>query len=236
MPSEDYTHMNDDKLPPPLDVTFGDVTDKNVRQLQILNSVIFPVKYSDQFYKEAVNAPPGFVKLAFFNEIAVGAVCCRKERYVANHAQFHKKQSEGHTGSTTSRDSKSSATDANEISTASANGVSNSNSNSDSSSNSHTTSSDSSKSSIYILTLGVLAPYRERGIGKQLVTHVLDLVKSSPHCKDAVDVYVHVQDGNDDALRFYDRYGFQVTEKLVGYYKRIQPADCLIVRKSVNIT
>lgn len=84
------------------------------------------------------------------------------------------------------------------------------------------------------MTLGVLAPYRERGIGSQLLNHVLDLVHSSPDCADVVDVYLHVQEGNDDALRFYTRFGFEVRERLTGYYRRVKPADCLIVRKVIS--
>ncbi|KAI0558195.1 GCN5-related N-acetyltransferase family protein [Gracilaria domingensis] len=90
------------------------------------------------------------------------------------------------------------------------------------------------EASLYIMTLGVLAPYRERRIGHRLITHVLDLVQSSPECRDVVDIYLHLQEGNDDALRFYERYGFQVTEYVRGYYRRLDPPNCYIVRKKVK--
>lgn len=176
---------------PPLPIVWGDLTEKNVSQLQRLNSTIFPVKYNAFFYTEAINAPDGFVKLAYYNELLVGSVCCRKEKYVAKR---------GPDGSAVEPDDPANA----------------------------------QKASLYIMTLGVLAPYREHGIGKQLITHVFDLVEMSPLCADVVDIYLHVQEGNDDALRFYRGYGFEVTEKLVGYYKRISPADCFIVRKPVK--
>lgn len=134
------------------------------------------------------------MKLAYFNELLVGAVCCRKEIYAPSFGSSPQEATSGEAS----------------------------------------TDSSSLKASLYIMTLGVLAPYRERGIGKQLISHVLNLVESSPHCKDVVDIYLHVQEGNDDALRFYESYGFRLTEKLEGYYKRIEPADCFIVRKFVK--
>lgn len=33
-------------------IEFGDLTDKNVGQLKVLNSAIFPVKYNDKFYSD----------------------------------------------------------------------------------------------------------------------------------------------------------------------------------------
>lgn len=84
------------------------------------------------------------------------------------------------------------------------------------------------------MTLGVLAPYRDRGIGRRLITHVLELARTSPVCQDVIDVYLHVQEGNDEALRFYEKYGFRVTDKLMGYYKRIEPPNCFVVRKPVT--
>lgn len=190
------TTKDKDTKPHPLPVAWGNLTEKNVKQLQRLNSTIFPVKYNNRFYSEAIKAPEGFVKLAYYNELLVGAVCCRKENCASNKA-FGKAIPQ-------------------------------------SSTNSPDTGNPSSMSSLYIMTLGVLAPYRERGIGKQLITHVLDLVRASPACADVVDIYLHVQEGNDEALRFYEGYGFEVKEKLGGYYKRIEPSDCYIVRKAVE--
>lgn len=187
--------MDNEKLPP-LSIVWGDLTDKNVNQLQRLNSTIFPVKYNDLFYSEAVKARKGLVKLAYFNELLVGAVCCRKEPYFeckANASGMKPRPPP-----------------------------------------SPETASAETKSSLYIMTLGVLAPYRERGIGTQLINHVLNFVETSAICEDVQDIYLHVQDGNDEALQFYKRYGFEVTEKLQGYYKRIDPTDCFIVQKDVQ--
>lgn len=51
---------------------------------------------------------------------------------------------------------------------------------------------------------------------------------------DVKEIYLHVQTSNEEALRFYRRYGFEVAEKLEGYYKRIDPPDCFVLRKWVN--
>ena len=37
---------------PRLDLVFAEVTQKNVEQLRLMNELIFPVRYNDQFYKD----------------------------------------------------------------------------------------------------------------------------------------------------------------------------------------
>ncbi|VDM96879.1 unnamed protein product [Thelazia callipaeda] len=58
------------------DMGLGDVTHHNVEQLRRLNQAVFPVAYNDRFYKDIVTAGE-LAKLAYFNDIVVGAVCCR---------------------------------------------------------------------------------------------------------------------------------------------------------------
>lgn len=202
MDDKHVPQQNGRKLYPPLRLTWDSVTEKNVKLFQRLNTAIFPIKYNDGFYKEAIHAPAGFSKLAFFNEVLVASVCCRKERFVVSHTDLHNRQKDGG--------------DPNQVPPELA--------------------SQPEKFSLYILTLGVLAPYRERGIGSQLINQVFDVVKTSSVCKDVADIYVHVQVGNDDAIRFYRNFGFEITETLVGYYKRLDPADCVILRKPIDAT
>lgn len=47
-----------------------------LQQLRRLNQAVFPVSYNDKFYKDIVSAGE-LAKLAYFNDIVVGAVCCR---------------------------------------------------------------------------------------------------------------------------------------------------------------
>ena len=71
---------------------------------------------------------------------------------------------------------------------------------------------------LYIMTLGVLAPYRQLGIGKQLVSKVLDYVEKTPELN-LSEVYLHVQTSNDTAQTFYGKFGFSVTGTIENYYK-----------------
>ncbi|EFA77342.1 hypothetical protein PPL_12553 [Heterostelium album PN500] len=58
-------------------IDLGDLTDKNIGQLKLLNSSVLPVSYDEKFYNKLLQ-PNGFItKLAYFNDIVVGAVSCR---------------------------------------------------------------------------------------------------------------------------------------------------------------
>ncbi|PSC69043.1 N-alpha-acetyltransferase 50 [Micractinium conductrix] len=82
---------------------------------------------------------------------------------------------------------------------------------------------------LYILTLGVLAPYRGMGAGAALLQRCLQLVATQlPEVSEAV---LHVQTSNDEAIRFYSRFGFEVAETIQGYYKRLDPPDAVLLRK-----
>lgn len=45
---------------------------------------------------------------------------------------------------------------------------------------------------------------------------------------------LHVQTSNDDAIRFYEQFGFEKGELVEGYYKRIDPPDCFVLRKKLR--
>jgi len=57
-------------------IELGDITQHNIKQLKRLNQYIFPVSYNDKFYKDVLEVGK-LAKFAFFNDIVVGAVCCR---------------------------------------------------------------------------------------------------------------------------------------------------------------
>ncbi|XP_059621997.1 probable N-acetyltransferase san [Phlebotomus argentipes] len=57
-------------------IDLGDVTPHNIKQLKRLNMVVFPVSYNDKFYIDVLEAGE-LAKLAYYNDIVVGAVCCR---------------------------------------------------------------------------------------------------------------------------------------------------------------
>ncbi|CAF0825828.1 unnamed protein product [Adineta steineri] len=54
----------------------GELHQHNLKQLKVLNRDIFPVSYNEKFYKDLLEAGE-LCKLAYCNDIVVGAVCCR---------------------------------------------------------------------------------------------------------------------------------------------------------------
>jgi ribosomal protein S18 acetylase RimI-like enzyme len=87
------------------------------------------------------------------------------------------------------------------------------------------------------MTLGVLAAYRNRGIGSKLVASVLDYIEAEKHGKlsNVDEVMLHVQISNADAIKFYeDKFGFIKGELVENYYKRIDPPHCYILRKEIS--
>ncbi|PAV60242.1 hypothetical protein WR25_07118 [Diploscapter pachys] len=62
------------------DIQLGDITHHNVLQLRRLNQAVFPVTYNDKFYTEVISAGE-LAKYAYFNDVVVGAVCCRADAY-----------------------------------------------------------------------------------------------------------------------------------------------------------
>lgn len=85
---------------------------------------------------------------------------------------------------------------------------------------------------LYIVTLGVLAPYREGGLGTALLQHACN---GAAEAIGATLVYAHVQEGNEAALRLYARNGFTVRERVLNYYRRITPRHALVVEKSSGV-
>lgn len=81
---------------------------------------------------------------------------------------------------------------------------------------------------LYILTLGVLAPYRSAGIGSCLVQKALEACAEDPQI---IEAYCHVQVGNDEATRFYERLGFTQVEVIPNYYSRLDPSDAYVLAR-----
>ncbi|KAK4276389.1 hypothetical protein QN277_019338 [Acacia crassicarpa] len=149
-------------------ISLDGVRDKNIMQLRKLNIALFPVRYNDNYYADAL-ASGEYTKLAYYSDICVGAIACRLEK------------------------------------------------------------KDGGAVRVYIMTLGVLAPYRGLGIGTKLLNHVLDLC-SKPNIS---EVYLHVQTNNDEAINFYKKFGFEITETIQNYYTNITPPDCYVLTKQI---
>ena len=67
--------------------------------------------------------------------------------------------------------------------------------------------------------------------GAKLLNIVLETARKDPTI---VEVYLHVQTSNDDAKQFYLGNGFVQTEIIRDYYKRIEPPDCFLLKKSLK--
>ncbi|GIL57726.1 hypothetical protein Vafri_12880 [Volvox africanus] len=87
------------------------------------------------------------------------------------------------------------------------------------------------KAKAYIATLGVLAPYRSLGIGSKLLARTLAACAHDPNIE---EVFVHVQVDNDEAIRFYERHGFQRGETVKDYYKKLSQSDAAILTKKLT--
>lgn len=151
-------------------VSFDNVRDKNVMQLQKLNLAIFPVKYDDRYYFDALSSGD-FTKIAYYGDICVGSIACRIER------------------------------------------------------------KDTNTLRLYIMTLGILAPYRRLGIGSKLLKNILNICQQD---STIVEIYLHVQTNNEGAISFYQKFQFEITEKIENYYSDIEPPDCYLLSKSLS--
>ena len=45
-----------------------------------------------------------------------------------------------------------------------------------------------------------------------------------------------MQVNNDSAIKFYERFGFEIVERKANYYKRIEPADAFVLQKTFRQT
>ena len=44
---------------------------------------------------------------------------------------------------------------------------------------------------------------------------------------------LHVQQGNDSALNFYKKHGFEVVEEMKDYYTDLTPSGCFVLEKVI---
>mmetsp|Transcript_81337 Transcript_81337/g.188943 ORF Transcript_81337/g.188943 Transcript_81337/m.188943 type:complete len:219 (+) Transcript_81337:34-690(+) len=88
---------------------------------------------------------------------------------------------------------------------------------------------------LYIMTLSVLEPYQRRSLASQLIQWAVDKAQSKEgQADDIQEIYLHVQTSNAGALAFYKTFGFEITEEIKNYYKKIEPPDCYVLRKPLN--
>jgi N-alpha-acetyltransferase 50 len=107
-------------------------------------------------------------------------------------------------------------------------------------------------SRLYIMTLGILSPYRRMGLGSELVSHVVSSASTANTSKVAIpatkkpstvgkkstqidEIYIHVHEGDEEAIGFWEKVGFEKKEKLDKYYQRLKPSGAWVMEKKVEI-
>lgn len=63
--------------------------------------------------------------------------------------------------------------------------------------------------------------------GTRLLNHVIDLCSK----QNISEMYLHVQTNNEDAINFYKKFGFEITDTIKNYYTNITPPDCYVLTK-----
>jgi len=68
---------------------------------------------------------------------------------------------------------------------------------------------------IHLMKIAVLSDWRRRGLGSALMEKML----ASAHEQGATSIHLEVRDSNIDAIKFYEKHGFEVLGKRKGYYR-----------------
>lgn len=91
---------------------------------------------------------------------------------------------------------------------------------------------------IYLMTIAVLAPYRNMGIGSLMIRYLksgVDRVQEASNVQRRIQVdhiYLHVQEGNEGAIQFYRRHGFDELCFIERYYQKVMPCGAHVLRIS----
>ncbi|KAF3162746.1 hypothetical protein TWF788_001758 [Orbilia oligospora] len=171
------------RLPP--NVSIRAPTKANVHLLKRINSLLLPVSYPENFYREILQNPESeaLTRLAFYDEECVGGIRCRLETAAEYQAGLEKLDTTDIYGSSKILEA---------VADHKANG-----------SGGRRNSEDSHpKRKVYIMTLAVLSPYRSLSIGSHLLDYILSIAAKEPTI-DADLAYAHVWVSNDGALEFY---------------------------------
>ncbi|GAA6050314.1 hypothetical protein JCM3770_002958 [Rhodotorula araucariae] len=275
---EPATTLNGKRIRVPPRVNLGDLTPNNLGTVKKLHNVLFPVSYSAQFYDALLDPrehPEDYNKLVFYQDLPVGVLVCRLEPC-----------------------DKASPKTLSEAAARADNGGGADGAAAASKGKSDDEGAPAKAYKLYVMTLGVLAPYRHQGLGSKLIHHALATAatshvpppapataSSSPppvskpapalakgkkpaataaakkdvaavaakeeKKKDAKkeddadadereppkprieSVYLHVQVGNDDARRFWEKWGFEVKETVPDYYRKITPRDAWLLERKI---
>nr|CAH8827157.1 unnamed protein product [Trichobilharzia regenti] len=166
-------------------IELGQLTPHNIKQFRLINQNVFPVTYTEKFYSDVLKNSK-MCRLAYFNDIVVGAVSYRIENVLVKSSDPSGDESSGQT-----------------------------------------------VKKCYIMTLGCLAPYRGHGVGTLMLKHVIKFCQKHGGIK---SIYLHVHVGNEGAVAFYKRFGFEITGEVDDYYRRIQPQTAYVLERCLSAT
>ncbi|EPS40529.1 hypothetical protein H072_5612 [Dactylellina haptotyla CBS 200.50] len=209
-------------LPP--NVTIRAPTKANIHLLKRINSLLLPVSYPENFYREILQNPESEIltRLAFYDDECVGGIRCRVETEAEYKAVPEKLGAKGNGGSNIlnaiAREGDHSRLDPAGVVSRISKGA----------------ADQPTKTKIYIMTLAVLSPYRSLSIGSHLLDYIISIAAKDPSI-DADEAYAHVWVANDGALDFYRKQGFDVNSGTVvqDYYRRLEPRDARIVFRKI---
>ncbi|CAH8475708.1 unnamed protein product [Schistosoma margrebowiei] len=169
-------------------IELGQLTPHNIKQFRLINQTVFPVTYTEKFYSDVLKNSK-MCRLAYFNDIVVGAVSYRIENVVVKNVDLATDDNNGQANQTVKK--------------------------------------------CYIMTLGCLAPYRGYGVGTLMLKHVIRSCLKHGGIK---SIYLHVHVGNEGAVAFYKRFGFEITGEVSDYYRRIHPQTAYVLERSLSAT
>lgn len=85
---------------------------------------------------------------------------------------------------------------------------------------------------LYLSTLVLLSPYRGYGIA----AHMLDnLIRNAVDDYGITSVGAHVWVANEEGLQWYRKRGFKEVNREVGYYRRLNPQDAVVMLRDVGV-
>lgn len=99
---------------------------------------------------------------------------------------------------------------------------------------------------LYLMTLGVLSPYRRLGVGTAIMNSMIEEAKKvnqemrsgklgSEHQKSVITALtLHVQFNNTLGMEFYSRQGFETVKFIENYYYRIEPKGAYLIIKKID--
>jgi ribosomal protein S18 acetylase RimI-like enzyme len=83
---------------------------------------------------------------------------------------------------------------------------------------------------IYVMTCSVLKPYRLLKVGRILMEHLMEKVRSSG----LKTLFLHVWTASVDAFKFYQALGFELEEEIPDYYQDLTPQSALVLKKTLT--